>query len=68
MPYCPIIGTLGYVLSADGEQVLMIHRNARPDDQRGRRDAARNPRRGRHSLRCHGPARHHQLARLWQEG
>lgn len=33
MPYCPIIGTLGYVLSADGEQVLMIHRNARPDDQ-----------------------------------
>src|SRR5690606_13381183 len=33
MPYCPIIGTLGYVLSPDGQQVLMIHRNARPDDQ-----------------------------------
>lgn len=33
MPYCPIIGTLGYVLSPDGEHVLMIHRNARPDDQ-----------------------------------
>lgn len=33
MPYCPIIGTLGYVLSPAGDQVLMIHRNARPDDE-----------------------------------
>ena len=33
MPYTPIIGTLGYVLSTDRQQVLMIHRNARPDDQ-----------------------------------
>ena len=33
MPYCPIVGTLGYVLSPDGQQVLMIHRNARPGDQ-----------------------------------
>ena len=32
MPYTPIIGTLGYVLSPDGQQVLLIHRNARPDD------------------------------------
>ena len=32
MPYTPIIATLGYVLSADGQQVLMIHRDARPDD------------------------------------
>ncbi|NII11653.1 8-oxo-dGTP diphosphatase [Oleiagrimonas sp. C23AA] len=32
MPYTPIVGTLGYVLSEDGSQVLMIHRNARPDD------------------------------------
>ena len=32
MPYSPILATLGYVLSPDGEQVLMIHRNARPDD------------------------------------
>ena len=32
MPYTPIIGTLGYVLSKDHTQVLMIHRNARPDD------------------------------------
>jgi 8-oxo-dGTP diphosphatase len=33
MPYTPIIGTLGYVLSPDRQSVLMIHRNARPDDQ-----------------------------------
>lgn len=32
MPYQPIIGTLGYVLSPDKAQVLLIHRNARPDD------------------------------------
>lgn len=33
MPYTPIVATLGYVLSADGRHVLMIHRNARKDDQ-----------------------------------
>ncbi|WP_313340849.1 8-oxo-dGTP diphosphatase [Stenotrophomonas sp.] len=33
MPYTPIVATLGYVLSPDGKQVLMIHRNARPGDQ-----------------------------------
>lgn len=32
-PYTPIVGTLGYILSPDRERVLMIHRNARPDDQ-----------------------------------
>jgi 8-oxo-dGTP diphosphatase len=32
MAYTPIIGTLGYIMSEDGQQVLMIHRNARPDD------------------------------------
>ena len=32
MPYTPIVATLGYVLSADGRRVLMVHRNARPDD------------------------------------
>ncbi|MET0288590.1 MAG: 7,8-dihydro-8-oxoguanine triphosphatase, partial [Pseudoxanthomonas sp.] len=32
MPYTPIVATLGYVLSPDGKQVLMIHRNARPND------------------------------------
>jgi 8-oxo-dGTP diphosphatase len=32
MPYTPIVATLGYVLSADGTRVLMVHRNARPDD------------------------------------
>ncbi|HJU39697.1 MAG TPA: 8-oxo-dGTP diphosphatase [Tahibacter sp.] len=32
MPYTPIVATLGYVLSPDGERVLMVHRNARPDD------------------------------------
>lgn len=33
MPYTPILATLGYVLSPDGSQVLMIHRNRRKDDQ-----------------------------------
>lgn len=33
MPYTPIVATLGYVLSPDGREVLMIHRNARPGDQ-----------------------------------
>ena len=32
MPYTPIVATLGYVLSPDRSKVLMIHRNARPDD------------------------------------
>lgn len=32
MPYTPIIATLGYVLSPDQRQVLLIHRNARPGD------------------------------------
>src|SRR5262245_12320359 len=31
MPYTPILATLGYVLSPDGRQVLLIHRNRRPD-------------------------------------
>jgi 8-oxo-dGTP diphosphatase len=31
--YTPIIGTLGYVLSPDARQVLLLCRNARPDDQ-----------------------------------
>lgn len=33
MPYTPIVATLGYVLSEDRRRVLMIHRNARPEDQ-----------------------------------
>ena len=33
MPYTPIVATLGYVLSPDHCRVLLIHRNARPDDQ-----------------------------------
>lgn len=32
MPYTPVLATLGYVFSPDGRSVLMIHRNARPDD------------------------------------
>ena len=32
MPYTPILATLGYVLSSDGRQVLLIHRNRRPED------------------------------------
>jgi 8-oxo-dGTP diphosphatase len=30
--YTPILATLGYVLSADGRSVLLVHRNKRPDD------------------------------------
>ena len=33
MPYQPIVGTLGYILSPDRQQVLLIHRNARPQDE-----------------------------------
>lgn len=32
MPYTPIIATLGYVMSADKQQTLLIHRNSRPND------------------------------------
>lgn len=32
MPYTPVLATLGYVFSPNGQQVLLIHRNARPDD------------------------------------
>ena len=31
--YRPIIGTLGYILSASGEETLLVHRTARADDQ-----------------------------------
>lgn len=31
--YTPIIGTLGYILSPDGLQTLLVHRNARDSDQ-----------------------------------
>jgi len=33
MPYTPILATLGYILSPDRKQTLLIHRNARKDDQ-----------------------------------
>jgi 8-oxo-dGTP diphosphatase len=32
MPYTPILATLAYVLSPEGDKALMIHRNRRPDD------------------------------------
>ncbi|MBN1994191.1 MAG: 8-oxo-dGTP diphosphatase [Anaerolineae bacterium] len=32
MPYTPILATLGYVMSADGAEVLLIHRNSRAGD------------------------------------
>ncbi len=31
--YTPIVATLGYVLSPDGKQTLMVHRNKRENDQ-----------------------------------
>lgn len=30
--YTPILATLGYIVSPDGRQVLLVHRNKRPDD------------------------------------
>jgi 8-oxo-dGTP diphosphatase len=37
MPYTPICGTLGYILSPDGRKVLLVHRIARShDDQLGK--------------------------------
>lgn len=33
MPYTPIVATLGYILSPDRKQVLLVHRNARPGDE-----------------------------------
>ena len=32
MPYTPILATLGYLISPDGQRVLLIHRNRCPDD------------------------------------
>ncbi len=32
MPYTPIVGTLGYILSPDKRRVLLVHRNGREDD------------------------------------
>ena len=32
MPFTPTLATLGYVLSPDRTQVLLVHRNRRPDD------------------------------------
>jgi len=32
MPYTPILATLGYLLSRDGKEVLLIRRNRRGDD------------------------------------
>ncbi len=32
MTYTPILATLGYVLAPNGREVLMVHRNKRPDD------------------------------------
>ena len=32
MTYQPIIGTLGFVVSPDGKKTLLVHRNAREND------------------------------------
>lgn len=32
MPYTPILATLGYIISPDGQETLLIHRNTRPGD------------------------------------
>ncbi len=33
MPYCPIVGTLAYVWDRARDQVLLVHRTARADDE-----------------------------------
>ena len=33
MPYTPTLATLGYILSSDKKQVLLVHRNRSPSDQ-----------------------------------
>jgi 8-oxo-dGTP diphosphatase len=33
MPYTPILATLGYVMSLNGKETLLINRNMRADDQ-----------------------------------
>ncbi len=33
MPYTPILATLGYVMSPNGMEVLLIHRDRREGDQ-----------------------------------
>ncbi len=33
MPYTPILATLGYIMSPDRKQTLLIYRNSRPNDQ-----------------------------------
>lgn len=32
MKYTPVLGTLGYIMSPDGEKILLLHRNKREDD------------------------------------
>ncbi len=32
MPYSPILATLGYIMSPNGQETLLIHRNTRADD------------------------------------
>lgn len=32
MPYTPILATLAYIVSPDGQRVLLVHRNRRPND------------------------------------
>jgi 8-oxo-dGTP diphosphatase len=32
MPYTPILATLGYILSPEGERVLLVHRHLRAND------------------------------------
>jgi 8-oxo-dGTP diphosphatase len=32
MPYTPVLATLGYILSPDGRQVLLVRRDRRPED------------------------------------
>ena len=36
MPFTPVLGTLGYVLSPDGGRVLLVHRSRDGDTHRGK--------------------------------
>lgn len=36
MPYTPVVGTLGYLLSPDGRRVLLVHRTREGDEHAGK--------------------------------
>ena len=81
MPYTPILGTLGYIVNRETNEVLLVHRNKRANDEHlgkwnglggkleTNEDLAsgmrREIRRGRHRSDVHAPTWHGLVARFW---